>query len=741
MDKLGKPGSGFARTRIPRPQIVFHSIQPPSHSQVSGICRSCPCKMSQFPQKSSMEPPLSECMNSRVDSLDSLSMDNFWLEVENIKQSTEAEQEECNLADVKTPEEGEAEAEWLQDAGLSDLIGEDTSENDNIVLLSTLTKTQAAAVQRRLDTYSRSRRKKNKPPVRDVRDIFGVVGSENTLNAEPTSALQCKYGFSAEDYGSPVQTNILSMSYLPGTSTNMSNHNIPLWWLNVIPTLQMRKLRHTEEKVVEMEESDKDRSQHSVETSNCTQKHSRGLQDFSCMLRSPGKEEIFCTDIAYSEQAAILLKGSFLQEPRKIKDESALTQFKIPKGRLGMTRIGDLSSQDMKKIPTLALIELTALCDILGLELKRNKAAKQKAKENRLFGVPLSTLLENDQKLIPNAKVPLILQALLSCLEKKGLDTEGILRVSGSQTRIKSLEEKLESDFYTGLFRWDEVRQNDVSGLLKRFIRELPTPLLTAEYLPAFAAVQNIPDLKQRLQALNLLILILPEPNRNTLKALLEFLSKVVAREKKNKMNLWNVSTVIAPNLFMHKGLANKIPEGKEKQLAEGAADVVRMMIHYQDLLWTISSFLVAQVRKLNESSSRRYQFYDKRIKNLLRKIHTDKDKVEKNQAEPSKTVKVQTSLLLKDSLEVHLNNGTKAADVLRQFQKHLSQNGWSIVNKVSLIKRNGAVESMNLLLYEVGGNISEHCLDPDTYLLDLYHINPHAEWIIKQNPSFPRML
>ncbi|XP_053900960.1 rho GTPase-activating protein 40 isoform X1 [Malaclemys terrapin pileata] len=675
MDKLGKPGSGFARTRIPRPQIVFHSIQPPSHSQVSGICsRSCPCKMSQFSQKRSMEPPLSECMNSRVDSLDSLSMDNFWLEVENIKQSTETEQEECNLADIKTPEEGEAEAEWLQDAGLSDLIGVDTSDNGNIVLLSTLTKTQAAAVQRRLDTYSRSRRKKNKPPVRDVRDIFGVVNSE--------------------------------------------------------------------ELVVGMEESDKDRSQHSVETSDYTQKpDSRGLQDFSCMLRSPGKEEIFCTDIAYSEQAAILLKGSFLRESRRIKDESTLTQFKIPKGRLGVTRIGDLSPQDMKKIPTLALIELTALCDILGLELKRNKASKQKTKENRLFGVPLSTLLENDQKLIPNTKVPLILQALLSCLEKKGLDTEGILRVSGSQTRIKSLEEKLESDFYTGLFRWDEVRQNDVSGLLKRFIRELPTPLLTAEYLPAFAAVQNIPDLKQRLQALNLLILILPEPNRNTLKALLEFLSKVVAREKKNKMNLWNVSTVIAPNLFMHKGLANKIPEGKEKQLAEGAADVVRMMIHFQDLLWTISSFLVAQVRKLNESSSRRYQFYDKRIKNLLRKIHTDKDKVEKNQAEPSKTVKVQTSLLLKDSLEVHLNNGTKAADVLRQFQKHLSQNGWSIVNKVSLIKRNGAVESLNLLLYEVGGNISEHCLDPDTYLLDLYHINPHAEWIIRQNPSFPRML
>uniref|UniRef100_A0A8C2YHG1 Rho GTPase activating protein 40 n=1 Tax=Coturnix japonica TaxID=93934 RepID=A0A8C2YHG1_COTJA len=555
--------------------------------------RNCPCKMSQLPQKSPLASPLSEDTTSRVDNLP---MESFWLEVENIKQSTEAEQEECSLADVKTQEEGEAEAEWLQDAGLSDLIGDHASENDN-ALLSTLTKTQAAAVQRRLDTYSRSRRRKNKPPVRDVRDIFGVAGSG-------------------------------------------------VRWL-------------IEWKLLKAE-----------------------AQDYSCTVRNPGKEEVFNMDVAYSEQAAVLLKGSFLPESKRIKDGNVLTKFKIPKGRLGVTRIGDLSAQDMKKIPTLALIELTALCDVLGFELKRNKAAKLKTTEKKLFGVPLNTLLENDQKLLPNTKVPLLLQALLSCLEKRGLETEGILRVSGSQTRIKSLEQKLERDFYSGLFRWDEVHQNDVSGLLKRFIRELPAPLLTAEYLPAFAAVQNIPDLKQRLQALNLLILILPEPNRNTLKALLEFLSKVVSRENNNKMNLWNVSTVMAPNLFMHKGLPNKIPEGKEKQLAEGAADVVRMMIHYQDLLWTVSSFLVAQVRKLNESNSKRYQFCDKRLKNLLRKIHADKDKVEKNQA---------------------------------PFIKMFFFPVFHVL-------------------------IGERCLDPDTYLLDLYHINPHAEWIIKQNPSYPRM-
>ncbi|KAL7985510.1 hypothetical protein Chor_004080 [Crotalus horridus] len=616
--------------------------------------------MNYFSRKSSSEIPPLEYRPSQTDSSNNLAMDTFWLEVESIKESTKSESDEGSLTEAKLLEEGEAEAEWLQDAGLSDLM-EDHEENSNIVLLSTLTKTQAAAVQRRLDTYTRSRRKKNKQPIRDVRDIFGVVESGET---------------------EPVM------------------------------------------------ESEMDRRHRRSASSNNLQKYPVGIPDFQSPLRDSVREELFNTEVAYSEQAAILLKGSFPRESRRIKEDSCLPKFKIPKGRLGVTRTEDLSLQDMKKIPTLALIELTALCDIVGLELKRNKAVKRKSSEHKLFGVALGTLLENDQKLLPNTRVPLILQALLSCLEKKGLDTEGILRVSGSQSRIK---------FYTGFFRWDEVHQNDVSGLLKRFIRELPTPLLTAEYLPAFAAVQNITDLIQRLQALNLLILILPEPNRNTLKALLEFLKLVVTKERKNKMSLWNVSTVIAPNLFMHKSLPSKIPEGKEKQLAEGAADIVRMMIHYQALFWTVPSFLVTQIRKLNENSSWKYQFYDRRIKNLLKKIHADKEKTEKNNVEPCKIVKIQTSLFLKDSLEVHLTHGTKVADVLRQFQKNLGQNGWNIVSTVNIIKCNGSVDSMNFLLYEVGGNINEHCLDLDTYLLDLYHVNPHAEWIIRQTPSFPR--
>lgn len=68
--------------------------------------------------------------------------------------------------------EGEQEEQWLADAGLSNLISEDSEDVDNAVLLSTLTRTQAEAVQRRLDSYTLSLRKRNKTAPRDVRDIF-----------------------------------------------------------------------------------------------------------------------------------------------------------------------------------------------------------------------------------------------------------------------------------------------------------------------------------------------------------------------------------------------------------------------------------------------------------------------------------------------------------------------------------------------------------------------------------------
>lgn len=49
----------------------------------------------------------------------------------------------------------------------------------------------------------------------------------------------------------------------------------------------------------------------------------------------------------------------------------------------------------------------------------------------------------------------------------------------------------MESSFYSGQFGWDEVNPNDAAALLKKFIRELPAPLLTSEYVNTFSAVRG----------------------------------------------------------------------------------------------------------------------------------------------------------------------------------------------------------------------------------------------------------
>ncbi|XP_045689236.1 rho GTPase-activating protein 40 isoform X2 [Phyllostomus hastatus] len=617
-------------------------------------------------QKSPPRAHPAECPHSRLSSAESLSMDGFWMEVERIQQRDVLREEEGGGGEGRPQEEGEAESQWLQDTGLSDLLGGLGLDGHHQGLLSTLTQTQVAAVCRRLDIYTRSARRRHRAPIRDVRDIFG--------------------GFSSGELPSENGD-----SGMPWTQLSSGTPRSP-------PVAGPE-----------------------------------GPQ--------AGREEAFHVDSAYSEQAALRLQRGGQRPGGTDAWSKGSLPFRIPKGRLGLTKVGDLSSQDMKKISALALIELTALCDVLGVDLKRSKAGKLKAAETRLFGVPLEALLEADRKALPSTQVPLVLQALLSCLEKRGLDTEGILRVPGSQARVKGLEQKLERDFYTGLFSWDEVRHNDASDLLKRFIRELPAPLLTSEYLPAFTVVPNIPDPRQRLQALHLLILILPEANRNALKVLLEFLRKVVAREQSNKMTLWNVSTVMAPNLFLHRGQPPKLSKGREKQLAEGAAEVVQMMVFYQDLLWTVSSFLVAQVRKLNDSSGRRPQLCDWSLRTWLRRIHTDRDKAGGGQEATPKVAKIQVAWLIKDTLEVPLTPSTTVTHVLRQFTGRLSpglqgQQGSEDKDNLLPCSQMRTSAGMDLVLYEVGGNISEHRLDPDAYLLDLYRANPHGEWVIKKSPT-----
>ena len=68
---------------------------------------------------------------------------------------------------------------------------------------------------------------------------------------------------------------------------------------------------------------------------------------------------------------------------------------------------------------------------------------------------------------------------------------------------------------------------------------------------------------------------------------LLVFLRKVYEKEQKNKMGLNNVAMIMAPNLFFNNTSA-KI-ELAEAQKAASMTDIMRMLIKYQPILWTVS--------------------------------------------------------------------------------------------------------------------------------------------------------
>ncbi|NXV59228.1 RHG28 protein, partial [Molothrus ater] len=654
--------------RIPGMEQGFVQDVPPSHSPGSRKSFSRCRRINRMLSNESVPPAFSRS-NSQA-SMDSTSMEDFWCEVESIKESREDGSEEAMLLEFKPADEGELEAEWLQDVGLSTLIS-GAEEEDGQALLSTLTRTQAAAVQKRYNTYTQTLRKKNKHTVRDVRDIFGTSDSSPTFETVPVS---------------PVSSNGIQ---LPGQK--------PVW--------------------------------KSVSSKSCL--------DCGTDKGSPSITEELSYDVSFSESITVLPKTQeWPKNQRFKKEDSALPKFIVRKSRFGLTEVGDLSPEDMKKIRYLSLIELTAFYDALGVELKRNRVERVRGRENGLFGVPLTVLLENDQKKFPGIKVPLIFQKLLLKLEETGLETEGILRVPGSASRVKNLHQELEAKFYEDTFDWDQVRNNDAAGLLKMFIRELPSPLFTVEYLPAFITlVEKISKIKLQLQALHLLIMLMPEANRDTAKAFLQFLKKVVANEGKNKMNLWNVSMIVAPNLFIYKG---KRANQQEMQAAATTAHIVRLLIRYQDILWTVPSFLISQVRKMNEAAmnnSKRQLMFDKGVRKLLRRKTMERERPERPEGAvtfppylqsdiPEGVIRVYAPLHSKVSMAIQLNSQTKAKDILARFHCENSHGSSQNVR--------GQIQS----LHEIGGNIGQHCLDPDAFMLDVYRANPQAEWVIKPKAS-----
>jgi len=94
-----------------------------------------------------------------------------------------------------------------------------------------------------------------------------------------------------------------------------------------------------------------------------------------------------------------------------------------------------------------------------------------------------------------------------------------------------------------------------IAGLLKLYLRELPTNVLTRELHMQFLNVLEVEDRPTRVASLHNLVQMLPAPNYALLKVLSKHLIRIVDNQEVNKMSIRNVGIVFSPTLNIPAGV------------------------------------------------------------------------------------------------------------------------------------------------------------------------------------------
>uniref|UniRef100_T1JKW0 Rho-GAP domain-containing protein n=1 Tax=Strigamia maritima TaxID=126957 RepID=T1JKW0_STRMM len=503
--------------------------------------------------------------------------------------------------------------------------------------------------------------------------------------------------------------------------------------------------------------------------STCSLNSDNGIEALSFQLRGSfyhhGAKQI----LSYVSESDITLDWREdndsdwgFEKKRDLLNEDDLPDMVLIGGKLGVTLIEDLSAEDMKKIRSLVLIELSALFDQYNIHYSRRKGAKKKKKdaENCVFSVPLTTLLEQDKRIQIECKIPLIVRKILNHLES-GLTEEGILRVPGVVAKVQHLKKEIESNFYSSPGLVDvalrESSINDVAALIKQFLRDLPLPLLTNEYMEAFVQIDKITEKTDQVKALILLVCLLPDVHRDTLKAFLDFLVKITLYESENRMSLQNVAMIIAPNLFLPKKQKKNSERDLafEINLAAVTCRITKMLIKYKDILMTVPNFLVQQIRRQNEQAmyrrrgSKENWKHGKKYNGKMKK--TDICRQINNEVDfQDGIIRINALQFGKYNEPIKLTESTTGRDVVLQVINHANQHrhdhkakGRKDVWRRALSEVGTSDHMMcfltsaddgikNHALYEVGGNIAERRVDPNAHIMAVYQQNPNAEWEIR---------
>ncbi|XP_039510094.1 rho GTPase-activating protein 15 isoform X3 [Pimephales promelas] len=164
--------------------------------------------------------------------------------------------------------------------------------------------------------------------------------------------------------------------------------------------------------------------------------------------------------------------------------------------------------------------------------------------KDQVFGCGLELLCDREK-----CTVPQFVRKCTEAVEKRGLETDGIYRVSGNLAVIQKLRfsvnhERLDLDDP----QWDDIHV--ITGALKLFFRELPEPLIPYGFFHDIVETVKLSSYPEKVERLKLLVISMPPPNHDTLSHMIRHLKRVKERSDCNRMTTQNIGIVFGPTLM-----------------------------------------------------------------------------------------------------------------------------------------------------------------------------------------------
>uniref|UniRef100_A0ABM5G2D0 Rho GTPase-activating protein 19 isoform X1 n=1 Tax=Pogona vitticeps TaxID=103695 RepID=A0ABM5G2D0_9SAUR len=294
----------------------------------------------------------------------------------------------------------------------------------------------------------------------------------------------------------------------------------------------------------------------------------RGRQGDKWLRRDAICSFVICNESSLQRHQIIFNPDFFVEKLRHEKPE-VFTEIVVS----NITRLIDLPGAELAQLMGEEEPQIPGGAGMSSRFFRSLKPAKRKEK-GVVFGAPLT-----EEGI---AQISQLIEYL-----HKNLRVEGLFRVPGNSTRQQNLRDALNSGIEIDLDS-GEFHSNDVATVLKMFLGQLPEPLLTHKHFHAHLKISDltqfdekgnktsIPDKERQIEALQLLFLILPAPNRNLLKLLLDLLYQTAKKQDKNKMSAHNLALMFAPHILWPRNVtANDLQENIAK-LNNGMAFMIK---------------------------------------------------------------------------------------------------------------------------------------------------------------------